>query len=141
VFNDVIWEKLDGHLHVLISIEKCFEIHVFGIGATKFGSWGTDDTVPHYLCRDHVGCLCGEFIQIIDKVAANSDPNLIWVVFLGAVVDDNSCIHDSLIFWGASDFSMGEVENCVGANHDTFFSLGKVMQYCACQCGPKTLNM
>ncbi len=28
----------------------------------------------------------------------------------------------------ASDFSMGEVGNCVGANHDTFFSLGKVMQ-------------
>ncbi len=44
------------------------------------------------------------------------------------VVNENLCIRDSLIFQNASDFSMGEVENCVGANRDTFFSLGKVMQ-------------
>jgi hypothetical protein len=60
---------------------------------------GTDDTVPHYFCRDHVSCMCGEFVRIIDKVATNSDPNSIWVVFLGAVVDDNLCVRDSLICW------------------------------------------
>jgi hypothetical protein len=49
----------------------------------------------------------------MDEDAANSDLNLIWVIFLGAVVDDNLCIRDNLIFWEASDFSMGDVENCV----------------------------
>jgi hypothetical protein len=73
--------------------------------------------------------MCGEFVLIIDEVAANSDLNLIWVVFLRAVVDDNSWVRDSLIFWDAPDFSMGEMENCVGANSDTFFSLGKAMQF------------
>ncbi len=29
VFNDVVWEELEGHLHVLVSIERRFEIHVF----------------------------------------------------------------------------------------------------------------
>ncbi len=95
----------------------------------NFCSWGTDDTVPHYFCSNHVGCTCGEFVWTINEVAANSDPNLIWVIFWGAVADDNTCICDSLIFWDASDFSMGEVEDCVGANSDTFFSLGKAMQF------------
>ncbi len=107
VVNDVVWKKLEVYLHVLVLIKRCFKIHVFGIGTTKIGSWGTGDTLPHYFCRDHVGCTCGEFVQIIDKVATNSDPNLIWVVYLGAVVDNNSCIHDSLIFWDAYDLSIG----------------------------------
>jgi hypothetical protein len=40
VVNDVVWKKFEGHSHVLISIKRCFEIHVFDIGATEFGSWG-----------------------------------------------------------------------------------------------------
>jgi hypothetical protein len=114
-------------LHVIVSIERGFEIHFFDIGTTKFGSWGTDDTVPHYFCRDYVGCMCGEFVQIINGVAPNSDPNLIWFVVLRVLVDDNSCRRDSLIFPDAPDFSMGEIENHVGTNSDTFFSLGKAM--------------
>ncbi len=29
VFNDVVWEELEGHSHVLVSIERRFKIHVF----------------------------------------------------------------------------------------------------------------
>jgi hypothetical protein len=68
VVNYVIWKKLEGHLHVFILIKSCFEIHVFDV------------------------------VQIIDEVATNSDPNLIWDVFCGAVVNDNSCMCDSFIF-------------------------------------------
>ena len=111
-------------------IERRFEIHDFHVGPTEFGSWYTDDTVPHYFCfcRDHVGCMGREHIRIMDKVAAHHDPNSIWVAFLGAVVDDNSSVCDSSIFQDASDFIMGEVENRVGANLTTFFSLRKGMQ-------------
>ncbi len=45
VVNYVIWDELEGHSHVLVLIERCFEINVFDVGTTKFGSWGTDDTV------------------------------------------------------------------------------------------------
>jgi hypothetical protein len=41
---------------------------MFDVCATKFGSWGTDDTVPHNFCRDHVGCTCADFIWIINEV-------------------------------------------------------------------------
>jgi hypothetical protein len=101
---------LSGFLHVLLLTKRCFKI--LDVSTTKFGSWDTDDTAPHYFCRDHVGFICGEFVWIINEVSANSDPNLIWVAFGGAVVDDNLCIpHDSSIFQDASDFSVGEVEN------------------------------
>jgi hypothetical protein len=83
VVNYVIRKKLEGHSHVLVLIEGSFEIHVVDVCATKLGSWGTDDTVPHIFCRDHVGCTCGEFAWIIGETAANSDSNSIWVVFLG----------------------------------------------------------
>ncbi len=125
--NDVIWKELEGHLYVLILIKWDLEIHVLDVHATKFGSQVTDDTVPHNFCRDHVGCTCSEFIRIINEVAANDDGHLIWVVLLGAVMNDNSCICDSTIFCCAPDFIMCEIKNCIGANHDTFFPLGKAM--------------
>jgi hypothetical protein len=45
------------------------------------------------------------------------------------MVNDNLCIRDSSIFWDATDFSMGKIENCVCANSDTFFSLEEGMQF------------
>ncbi len=108
-------------------VEGCFEIHVFDIGTTKFGAWGDNHTVPYIFCRYHVGCLGGELIWIINEVPADSDSDLIWVILLGAVVDNNSCVRDSLIFGNAPDFVMGKIENCVGTNSDTFFALGKAM--------------
>ncbi len=83
VVDYVIWKKLEGHLYVLVSIKRGVKIHVFDVGATNFGSWGTDDTVPYYFHRDHVGCTCDECVWIIDEVSTNSDPDLIWVLFLG----------------------------------------------------------
>ncbi len=90
--NNVIWEELEGHLHILVLIKRGFEINVLNVRTTEFGSRSTDDTVPHNFCRDHVGCICSEFVKIIDEVADNGDSHTIWVVLLGAVVDDNSCI-------------------------------------------------
>jgi hypothetical protein len=127
VVNDVIWKDLEGHLHVLISIAWGFEIHVFDVRVTKFVSRGTDDTVPHNFCRDHVSCTCSEFVRIINEVATSGDAHSIWVVLLGAVVNDNSCVHDGTIFWDMPDFIMCEIENCIDANRDTFFPLGKAM--------------
>ena len=123
MFNDVVWEKLEGHSHVLISIERRFEIHVFDIGATKFGSRCADYTVPHYFGRDHICCTCCQFVRIINKVAADCDSHSIRVVFLGAVVNNDSCVRDRSIFWDASNFIVREIENRVCADRYTFFSL------------------
>jgi hypothetical protein len=88
--NDVIWKELEGHLHVLVLIKWGFKIHIIDIRTNKSGCQISDDTVPHNFCRVHVGCTCSEFVQIIDEVATIGDTQLIWVVLLGAVVDDDS---------------------------------------------------
>ncbi len=59
-----------------------------------------------HIIFDHASCTCDEFIQIIDEATANDDLHLIWVILLGAVVDDNSCLCDGTIFWNAPDFSI-----------------------------------
>jgi hypothetical protein len=60
--------------------------------------------------------------MIIDEVAANGNAHTIWVILLGAVVD----IYDG-IFGDVPGFIMCEIENCIGANGDTFSPLGKAM--------------
>jgi hypothetical protein len=71
--------------------------------------------------------LGGELVWIINEVPADNDSDSIWVILLGAVVDNNSCISDSSIFGNAPDFVMGKIESCVGTNSETFFALGEVM--------------
>jgi hypothetical protein len=127
VGDDAIGKKFEGHAHVLVSVDGCFEIHVFDISTTKFGAWGANHTVPYKFCRYHVGCLGGELVWIINEVPANSDSDLIRVILLGAVVDNDLCVSDNSISGNAPDFVMGKIENCVGTNSDIFFALGKAM--------------
>jgi hypothetical protein len=126
VGNDVIGKKFEGHAHVLVSVEGCFEVHVFDIGTTKFGAWGANHTVPHNFCRYHVGCLGGELIWIINKVPTDSDSDLVRVILLGVVVDNNLCVSYSSIFGNAPDFVMGKIENCVGTNSDICLGQGNI---------------
>ena len=48
--DDVIGEKRQWHLHILISIERCFEIHILDVGATELGSRGANHAIPHDFC-------------------------------------------------------------------------------------------
>ncbi len=63
MIDDVIGKELEGHLHVLVSIEWGSEIHVLDVRATEFGCWGTDDTVSHNFAEtmsaEHVVSLYG----------------------------------------------------------------------------------
>jgi hypothetical protein len=51
VGNNVIGTKFEGHVHVLVSVKGCFELHVFDIGTTEFGAWGANHTV-HLIFAD-----------------------------------------------------------------------------------------
>ncbi len=68
-----------------------------------------------------------EFVRIINEVASRGDAHTIWVVLLGAVVDDDSCVCDGTISWDVPDFIMCEIEKFIDAECDTFFPLGKAM--------------
>ncbi len=47
--NNIVWEKVKGHSHVLILIKWGFEVHILNVSSGELGIWGADDTVPHDL--------------------------------------------------------------------------------------------
>jgi hypothetical protein len=47
--DNIIWDKVEGHSHVLIPIEWGFEVHILNVCSGKSGIRGADDTVPHDL--------------------------------------------------------------------------------------------
>ncbi len=92
------------HFHVFVSVEGSSKVHVFDVGTTKFGTRCADDTIPHYLGRYHVGCVCGELVGVVDEVATNGNAHTVRIVFLWAMIDDNACVGDKAIRWDVSDF-------------------------------------
>ncbi len=47
MFDDIIKYQLQWHFHVLVSIKRCFDIHILDVRAAKFGIEHTDNAVPH----------------------------------------------------------------------------------------------
>jgi hypothetical protein len=47
MFNDIFGNWLQWHFHVLISIKRCFKIHILDVGAAEFGIGHADDAIPH----------------------------------------------------------------------------------------------
>ncbi len=45
----IVWEKVKGHSHVLIPIERGFEVHIPNVSSGELGIWGADDAAPHDL--------------------------------------------------------------------------------------------
>ncbi len=45
----IVWEKVKGHSHVLIPIERGFKVHILNVGSGESGIQGADDAVPHDL--------------------------------------------------------------------------------------------
>ncbi len=59
--------------------------------------------------------MCGEFIWVVDQVAAGSEADMIGVGFLGSVVYDDADICDCAIFRNVAYFVMGKDVDCVGS--------------------------
>ncbi len=49
--DNIVWEKVEGHSHVLIPIEWGFELHILNVSSGELGIRGADDNVPHDLQR------------------------------------------------------------------------------------------
>ncbi len=57
MLNDVVWEELEGHLHVLISIKRRFEIHVFFISAPPNLAPGILITLFHIILAETISAV------------------------------------------------------------------------------------
>ncbi len=132
--DDVLWEKRERHLHTFISIEGHLKIHVLDVSTSKTCTFGADCAVPKEFQRDHVSGKSGEFKWIIDKIPANSDADAVGVLLLWAMVKYNASICYRADCGDALNLFVREEEDSVGSLGDTFFALGKTMDFLAhCQ--------
>ncbi len=127
VVDDVLWEKRERNFHVFISVKWRFEIRVLDVSSGKPGASGADGAVPKEFRGDHVSGMRGEFKWISDKVSTNGDTDAVGILFLGTMINDNTCIRYHLVGWDTANVFMGEEENGVGSCGDSHFALGKTM--------------
>ncbi len=127
VFNDVLWEKREGHFHEFISVKWRFEIHVLDVSSGKPGASGADGAVPKEFRGDHVSCTLGEFKWISDKVSTDGDLDAVGILFLGLMINDDTRIRYHLVGRDTANVFMGEEEDGVGTCGDSCFALGKTM--------------
>ncbi len=111
----ILWEKGQGHFHILKPVKGCFEVHVLDVSAGKVGTFGADGTVPKEFQRDHVSGTGGEFERVVDKVTSNSDADTITVLLLWVMVNYNLSIHYRSVVGDMSNFIVGEEEDGVGS--------------------------
>jgi hypothetical protein len=127
VVDDVLWEERERHLHIFISVKWCFDIHVLDVSSGKPGASGADGTFPKEFRGDHASGMHGEFKWISDKVATNSDTDTVGMLFLGAMINDNTSIRHHLVGRDTANVFTGEEGNGVGSYGESRFALGKTM--------------
>ena len=90
---------IDWDSHLFVPVKGGAQIKVFDISACVSCPWGGNYAVPHDLGRSEVGRLGGQFIGIVDEVAAGGDANSVGIVLLRVVVDNDACICDDAVGW------------------------------------------
>jgi hypothetical protein len=134
MLNDVLWEKGERHLCVVIPIKWHVKVHVFDVGAGKMRPLCTDCAVPKKFRGNHVSGAPCEFKRIIDQVTTNHDANTVKVFFLWTMTDDNPTIRDYPISRDVPNLFGGNEEDCVGPIGDAWFALCQSMYFFAhCQ--------
>jgi hypothetical protein len=58
-------KEIDGHFHVLVTVESRCKVEVADVEAHVLRFWGAEDTVPIQLGGCHVGSARGEFSGIV----------------------------------------------------------------------------
>jgi hypothetical protein len=120
-----------SYIHINLGASK---IHVLDVGASKTCTFGADCTVPKGFQRDYVSGMSGEFEWMIDKIPADSDANAVGVLLLWEMVNHNASICYCAVCGDAPNLFVREEEDSVGSLGDTFFALGKMMDFFAhCQ--------
>lgn len=80
------------HFHVFVAFERSTEVKVLDIDAHEFCFGGAEYTIPNDFTCGQVGRSCSEFTWVVYEVSAGGDSYAIRVLFLWAIVDNNSSV-------------------------------------------------
>ncbi len=131
MFNDILQDERERYTHVLVPVQRGFEIHVFYVGTCETGTLCADGAIPKKFGGDHVcGTRC-ELKRVVDEVAADRDSYPVRIFLLGPMVNDDSRVCHGAICWYQSDCIAREKKDGVSAFCKTHLALCKPMEFLA----------
>ena len=96
--------------HVFKPVKGGAKIKVFDIGTSVSGCRGGNDAIPHDLGGSEVGGPGGEFVGIVDEIAAGGDADSVWIFVLQPMIDDDSCVCDGAVLGNVGNFLVSGME-------------------------------
>ncbi len=66
MIDDVLRDERERQSHVLVPVQRGFDIHVFNVGTSETGAPGADGAVLEEFGVDHVHCARSEFKRLVD---------------------------------------------------------------------------
>ncbi len=126
--DELFWEVLDLHAHVLWACHWCHEVDIFEVNGAVACTLGRDDTVEVELDRDHVNGGRSAVSGDVESVTANGESRAIGVILFGTIVCTDASICDVFesFEW---DFVACDEGDGVGAFADTGNALGQAAKF------------
>ncbi len=104
-----------GNLHVFKLVRRGGKVKVFDVKAHILSPWRAEYAVPkEFGCRD-VRCPCCQFAEVIDEVTTGCDSDLVWIRFLGTMIDNHPRVCDDSILGDVWDIGWEHDKHCICA--------------------------
>ncbi len=97
--NDFVQDDVKMEIHVLGVWHGGVEVEISKVDAQKLGPRGTDGGINEYFGRCEIGCWCALVAWIVDAIAANGEPNVMFLFLLWLVIAANASIGGAFVSW------------------------------------------
>ena len=81
------------------------KVEIFDVNGHESCPFGGDDAVEEDLGGKHVGCGCAAITGVCNSIAANSESDAVWIIFLGSLICTDSSVCD--VFLAARRYLVG----------------------------------
>ncbi len=97
--NDFIGDDVKMETHILGVRYGSVEIEIGKVDAQKLGPWGTDGGIDELFGHGEIGRQCALVPQIVNPIAANSEPDAMFLFLLWSIIVANASVGGAFVIW------------------------------------------
>jgi hypothetical protein len=109
--NNFVRDDVNTETHVFRVWHRGVEVEIGEVDAQKLGPRGTDGGVDEEFGRGEISGWCALVAWIVDAIAANGEPNAMFLLFLWSVIAANAAVGGAFVSWNVW---LGDENACVG---------------------------
>jgi hypothetical protein len=95
--NYFVRDEVEMKSHVFRVRHGVVEVEIGKVNAKNLCPWGTDGGIDEEFGRGEIGCWCALVAWIVDAIAANSEPNAMFLFFLWSVIAANAAVGGAFV--------------------------------------------